>query len=346
MSTKYIGLDVHQASTTIHIQNSKGKTVHETVMETDGFELRDFLAAISGKKEVALEEGCMSDWLFMLLNPVANRLVVCDPRANPWSRDRKKNDSLDAFRLANALRLNELKPVFHHTSPMLALRTHLRSYQQLTLDVTRNKNRLKAIFRGRGISSGDDLYSTDGRAAYLDQLDLPEYRQRAGLLFEQLDFLNDHHQKAYQTLVACARKHEGYRWIKSVPGLGPIRTATVLATVVTPHRFRTKRLFWSYCGLAVVFHTSGDWKRGPKGLERVTYQHSRGLNKNRNRFLKEVFKSGALDAIKSSPLKEFYHRHLDRGLPESLGRVVVARKLASVALTLWKKGELFDPRKI
>ncbi len=345
MDKKYIGLDVHQASTTIHIIDQQGKTLQHTVMQTDGYQLREHIAALEGKKELTLEEGCMSDWLYTLLFPVVNRLVVCDPRANAWSGDRGKSDAKDAYRLSHALRMNELKPVFHQTSPMMALRTRLRSYWQLTQDVTRNKNRLKAIFRSRGVTSNDDLYREDRRAAYLDRLDFPEHRQRASLLFEQLDFLSRQQKQASQDMVACARKHQGYQWIQSIPGFGPIRTATVLATVVTPHRFRNKRLFWSYCGLAVVFHTSADWKNGPAGLQRVERQHTRGLNKNRNAAMKDVFKSAAIQASQSSPFQEFYETHLQRGLPESLARVVLARKLASIMLTLWKKGEMFDSQK-
>ena len=36
-----------------------------------------------------------------------------------------------------------------------------------------------------------------------------------------------------------------------VPFLGPIRAATLIARVQTPHRFRSKRQFWAYCGLAL-----------------------------------------------------------------------------------------------
>jgi hypothetical protein len=43
------------------------------------------------------------------------------------------------------------------------------------------------------------------------------------------------------------------------PGLGEIRTAQLLSTVVTPYRFSNKRSFWSYCGLAIVMRSSSDW---------------------------------------------------------------------------------------
>ena len=47
------------------------------------------------------------------------------------------------------------------------------------------------------------------------------------------------------------RKHEEVKWLRTVPFLGPIRAAVLIGRVQTPHRFRTKRQFWTYCGLAL-----------------------------------------------------------------------------------------------
>jgi len=346
MSTKYIGLDVHQATTTMFVLDQQGKVIEQMVMQTDGHQLRERIASITGKKELAFEEGTMSDWLYYILKPVVHRLVVCDPRAIRRMAGASKNDAIDARLLANELRMNNLRPVFHQTSALEALRASWRSYEQLTRDLTRTKNRLKALYRSRGIRTEDSLYEPESRAALLERLDHRELRQRAGLLFEQLDFLAQQKERASQHMVSCARKHQGYRLIKSVPGFGPVRAATVLSTVVTPHRFGNKRKFWSYCGLAVVVRTTGDWKMGPNGLVRVEQKQTRGLNKNRNAAMKEAFKSAAIQAIKASPFQEFAEAYRQRGLAESLTRVVVARKLAAIVLTIWKKGEMFDRNKL
>jgi transposase len=44
-----------------------------------------------------------------------------------------------------------------------------------------------------------------------------------------------------------------------LPTLGVVRVAQLTSAVVTPHRFRSKRQFWSYCGLAVVTKSSADY---------------------------------------------------------------------------------------
>jgi transposase len=47
-----------------------------------------------------------------------------------------------------------------------------------------------------------------------------------------------------------SRRHRVARILETAPGFGPVRVAQMLPIVVTPHRFRTKRQFWSYCGFA------------------------------------------------------------------------------------------------
>ncbi|NIP74140.1 MAG: hypothetical protein GWO16_14465, partial [Gammaproteobacteria bacterium] len=46
------------------------------------------------------------------------------------------------------------------------------------------------------------------------------------------------------------------------------------------------------------------------------------------------------------PLQDCYQERLAAGMPEPLASVTLARKLAAIALTLWKKGEHFDPSKL
>lgn len=74
---------------------------------------------------------------------------------------------------------------------------------------------------------------------------------------------------------------------------------------------------------------------------------TRGLNRNHNRVLKNVFKGAAnAAAARPGPLKDFYDAILQRGMREELARVTLARKLAAVALGLWKKGERFDATRL
>ena len=74
---------------------------------------------------------------------------------------------------------------------------------------------------------------------------------------------------------------------------------------------------------------------------------TRGLNRNHNPILKSVFKGAAASATaKDGPLRDFFEASVARGVRPELAKVTLARKIASVALTLWKKGVLWDPKKL
>jgi len=74
---------------------------------------------------------------------------------------------------------------------------------------------------------------------------------------------------------------------------------------------------------------------------------TRGLNRNHNRVLKDVFKGAATAATaRPGPLQDFYHSVIARGTREELARLTLTRKLAALTLRLWKKGERYDPTKL
>lgn len=56
---------------------------------------------------VVFEEGTQAQWVYELLRPITERVVVCDPRKIAV---KGKNDRLDAERLAELLRLDALDP--------------------------------------------------------------------------------------------------------------------------------------------------------------------------------------------------------------------------------------------
>ena len=55
---------------------------------------------------MAFEEGTWSAWLYDLLNPQVDRLVVCNPRKNALLNDGNKSDRIAARKLAELLRGN------------------------------------------------------------------------------------------------------------------------------------------------------------------------------------------------------------------------------------------------
>ena len=84
---------------------------------------------------------------------------------------------------------------------------------------------------------------------------------------------------------------------EEIPRIGPIRAARLLALMQTPHRFRSKRQLWTYSGLGIETHDSAQFRFVSGQLQRSKKpQKIRGLNRNHNHEMKEIFKSAAARA--------------------------------------------------
>ena len=57
-------------------------------------------------------------------------MIVCNPRKNALLKHGNKSDKIDARKLAERLRLNDLKPVYHGETGIRMLRELDRSYDE------------------------------------------------------------------------------------------------------------------------------------------------------------------------------------------------------------------------
>jgi transposase len=346
---KYIGMDVHQATLSAAVLDSVGKLVMESILETKAATILQFIDGLRGSLYVTFEEGTCAAWLYDLLKPHVTKVVVCDPRKNALLKAGNKSDRIDARKLAELLRTGLLSPVYHGEAGVRTLKELTRSYLTIAKDLTRVMNRLKALYRSWAIPcAGQQVYAPRHRAEWLGKLSEAGVRRRAVRLYHQLDLLQSLRQEARRELLAESRKHPATRWLRKIPYLGPVRVAVLIALLQTPHRFRTKRQLWAYSGLALETHTSAEHRFVDGQLQRSRKPLTiRGLNKNHNHDLKYLFKSAATAAsVRPGPFRDFYDALLAKGMKPSMARLTLARKIAAITLTIWKKGGRFDAEQL
>ena len=342
---KYIGLDVHKEAIAIAVLNAAGKLIMESIVETKASTLLEFLHGLRGELHVTLEEGTWAAWLYDVLKPHVKEIVVCNPRRNSLLKEGSKSDRIDARKLAELMRSGMLRTVYHGENGLRALRELARSYQAVSKDSKRVMNRLKALYRSWGIPcTGTQVYSRRHRELWLNKIPEPGVRRRAELFYQQLDGLQLLRHKARGEFLSESRNHQAVRLLCQIPFLGPLRSALLVAIMQTPHRFRNKRQLWPYSGLAVETHDSGQHRYVDGELQRSKKpQNVRGLNINHNHAMKEIFKSAAISAShRAGPFQDFYAGLLGKGMKPELAQLTLARKIAAISLTLWKKGESFD----
>jgi len=344
-----IGLDVHKTSISAAVLNESGKLVMKAVFMTDAAAVLGFLRGVPGTLRVTFEEGTHAAWLYGVLRSQVAEVVVCNPRKNALRKSGNKNDHIDARKLAELLRSGMLSRVYHDDTQTLTLKELGRSYRSLTDDTTRVMRRLKALYRSLAIDvGGKKLYTRGRREQWLNQVQQTGQRYRAERMFEQLDSLQALRRQIRCDLIEEGRKHAATAVLSSIPFVGAIRSALLIARVQTPFRFRTKRQFWADCGLALETRSSADHQVIDGELRRKSKPvFIRGLNLNHTHDLKNIFKSAATVAsVSPGPFRDFYENLLGKGIKPEMARLTLARKIAAISLRIWKKGERFDPEQL
>jgi transposase len=302
MKDKYVGFDVHSATISGGYLDEKGRVMMETVLQTKEETVRDVLRALRGRVHVTFEQGAQAAWLYDIVNPLVYKTIVCDPRHNRLVLSGPKSDKIDWRKLAELLRNGSLNPVYQQTS-LRPLREVAYSYDSLVHDSVRVMSRIKSLYRSRGISCrGSSPYRSSQREIWLELVELPELRIRLSRCYEELDLLMKLRAQAKESLIKEIKKYPARKYLRC-PGVKALRTAMILSTVGNPHRFRTKRQYWAYCGMAVVTKSSDDyeiiqgriWRKKKAPL-------TRGLNRNFSRRMKRVYKRSGSECQESQTL--------------------------------------------
>src|SRR5258708_4573206 len=129
----------------------------ESTVATKREAIEQALRGLSGRVWVAFEEGTQAQWLYEVVSPLVERVIVCNPReTRQWEN---KSDSIDARGLADKLRLNALKAVFHNSAKVDTLKELVRIYEPLVSDGTRSKLRAEGdVPRTGHRHAGDHVY--------------------------------------------------------------------------------------------------------------------------------------------------------------------------------------------
>ena len=101
-----------------------------------------------------------------------------------------------------------------------------------------------------------------------------------------------------------------------------------------------------HSGLGIETHDRAQYRYVQGQLQRSKKPvQLRGLNRNHNHDLKNVFKGTASWASSNpGPFQDFYVGLLGKGMKPEMARLTLARKIAAIALRVWKRGEHFDAK--
>lgn len=340
MADYYIGADVHSNNTELAVEY-RGKIIQRHSVATTIAAIRQVLDRLEGRKHLALEEGPLAGWLYRNLVDHVHRLVVCDPRRNQWiASDGDRDDRISAAKLGALLRGDYLRAVHHSRDERLVrLKRWVRLYEDRIREATRTINKLRACAREYGERvPGRALGNRTARRTWLSSLTPADLAQQLQLLFKGYDVTRQQVRLARRQLTRQARSFEVVGHWQEVPGMGLIRSVTLLAYLDTPQRFAKKTKLWKYCGVGLQRATSGQDRHGREHPAQL--QLAWPVNKR----LKNVVVGATISAIhgRDNGFRRYYERMVCDGTLVSNARHAVARKLLTVLWGMWKNHRRFD----
>jgi transposase len=155
-------------------------------------------------------------------------------------------------------------------------------------------------------------------------------------LKKQIAFFNKHEKEINQELRALIKTDErvtcSVKLITSLPGIGPLTAATVLAETNGFELVRNRRQISSYAGFDVKEKQSGT---SVKGKSRIS--------KKGNKYLRKAMHMPALSAIQHDErFKGIYARLVAKHGIKMKAAVAVQRKLLEMIYTIYKTGTAYD----
>src|SRR5437762_3670466 len=190
MSIVYVGLDLGSSNFQQVALNHDGSIRVNRDFSTSEANLIKAFSDQRGEIQVHLEAGELAPWAAAVIAPLVTRVVCSHPQSNAWiAKDADKCDRIDAYKLAELLRLNRFKEV--HYAPdqrRREFKTLVQHYDELTQQQARLKTKLKARLRMRGvIVTGERVFSSQGRKPVLAEVKSIELRTAIKQLYAVLD---------------------------------------------------------------------------------------------------------------------------------------------------------------
>ena len=333
MRKYFVGLDVHWTHTNACILDARGKQVKRFTVRGPWPLVVDELAKLRGKLFICYEASCGYGHLYDIFSRVARRVVVAHPgQLRLIFRSKRKNDRVDAEKLAKLLFLDEVPEVYVPSQDVRAWRQLIQFRIRLIGKRTRAKNCCRALLRSLGIRAPrrPGLWTKNG-IRWLRSLKLPDemHTLRRDILVDEIEMFNQQIGRVEKQLKRFSAHNPGVQLLMTIPGVG-LRTAeTVVAYLDDPARFRRNKSVGAYLGLVPCQDQSGKANR----LGHITREGPAPVR----RMLCEA----TWQAIRRSPTAKRYFTRIQQGHKDrkKIALVATAHYLARVMLAMLRTGE-------
>lgn len=337
-SQYYAGLDLHKRTISYCVKAADGTILDEGVMAARRNELADW-AIKHGACITAMEATMFTGWVYDFLVERGVAVKVGHPyMLQAITAAKKKNDRVDARKLADLLRCDMFPESYMAPDWMRELRRVLRYRNMLMQEAVRMKNKTACLLMEVGGEYNKKrLHGKKYFVELLEELtEIPEsVRMLLNLSHETMWLFEQRQRWLIDELTKHPALCERVERLMTIDGVGEVTALTWALEIGEPERFGSISAAVSYCGLCSAQDQSGGVnKRGP-------------ISKQRNKNLQRVLIEAAKLAPRWNPqLAAEYHKRRDRGANYNKATLAVARKLVAYLLAVDKSGKAFEQREV
>jgi transposase len=330
---RYVGLDSHWRQSTICVLDHRGQKLLSRTIKGPWSKVLEEIGRVRKPFAVCFEASTGYGYLFERLQTIARRVVVAHPgQLRLIFRSKRKNDRVDAEKLAKLLFLDEVPPVYVPSAEVRAWRGFIEHRYKLVCERTRTKNAIRALLRGQGIQAPRGLWYGPGMkwlrsVSFANELDTV----RRDMLYERLCFLTKMIERVEATLARVSSRHPGVQLLRTIPGVGPRTAEAVMAWVDDPSRFQRIKSAGRYFGLVPCQDASARNNR----LGHITREGPSTV--------RWMLTEAAWQGVRRSPAIRAFYERVRREDPErrKIALVATAHYLLRAMMAMLRTGEVW-----
>jgi transposase len=328
-----VGIDAHDRLYVLCVLDERGAVIREQTIKGGPGEVASFLTGLGQPFQVCYEASLGYGVLHDRLAPIAAGVQVAHPgHLRAVFMSKRKNDRIDARKLAKLLFLGEVPRVHVPTLPVREWRVLIEHRRRQIDKRTATKNALRSILRSQAVDApkGAKLWTKAGRAWIAS---IPFASPLTALRRDQLLLELEHFERAVglvtKQLDAMGNAHAGVTLLRTIPGVGPRTAEAVVAYVDDATRFSSPGKAASYFGLVPRLDESA----GVSRYGRITKDGPSTVRK----YLIEA----AWQTLRYNPSMKAFFDRIQAGKKERRGLALVAtaRHLVEVMVAMLKSGE-------
>jgi len=335
---KYVGVDLHKHVIVVCVVVRRGRRTEVVCRrrfacrDTDA--IREFFAGL-GRFEVVVEATAAYEWFFLLIEDLADRLVLAHPKKlRVIAESTRKTDKIDAHVLAIFLALDMIPEAYRPSPRVRQYRVLVRHRCWLQRRIGAIKSKLRNILAHYN-ADVKELFTQRGQVYLAEVAVSAADRFVITALKEQLELFEGQLSEADRRLREFAKggplaEREARAVLESVPQVGPVTIDVVLSELGDWRRFRSQKAVAAFAGLDPGMRSSAD-KR-----------HDLHITKEGSRLLRWALIQAAWRLVIKSPR---WRRQWER-LRANTGSkkkaiVAIARRLLCVMFGMLESGETY-----